>query len=113
MPSLAAETSSLVAMEALSCGTPVVAFPSGALPEIVEHGTTGFLVNNAEEMAYAIGRAKSIDPSLCRMRAMQRFSVHRMTAQYLGLYQSLARGNPRSDSSPDCHDLAARSRPNS
>src|SRR5262249_25501474 len=51
VPSLVPETSSLVAMEALACGTPVIAFPSGALAEIVEHGRTGFLVKNETEMA--------------------------------------------------------------
>ena len=51
VPSLAPETSALVAMEALACGRPVVAFPVGALPEIVEHGRNGFLVRDVEEMA--------------------------------------------------------------
>jgi glycosyltransferase involved in cell wall biosynthesis len=90
VPSLIAETSSLVAMEALSCGTPVIAFPSGALVDIVEHGKTGFLVNDVGEMARAIELSKSIDPRLCRMRARQRFSTQRMTTSYVGMYQSLA-----------------------
>ena len=60
-PSLAPETSSLVAMEALASGTPVVAFPSGALAEIVEHGRTGFLVRNEQEMAEAIAAAHMLD----------------------------------------------------
>jgi glycosyltransferase involved in cell wall biosynthesis len=54
LPTLAPETSSLTAMEALVTGTPVIAYRSGAIPEIVEHGRTGFLVNNMAEMAEAI-----------------------------------------------------------
>jgi glycosyltransferase involved in cell wall biosynthesis len=88
-PSLVAETSSLVAMEAIACGTPVVAFPSGALAEIVEPGVTGFLVNETEEMAEAIGACDTIDRDRCRAVARQRFSVERMVEQYFELYRSL------------------------
>ncbi len=55
VPTLAEETSSLVAMEALACGTPVIAFRRGALAEVVDDGVTGALVDNADEMAAAIG----------------------------------------------------------
>jgi glycosyltransferase involved in cell wall biosynthesis len=89
VPSLVPETSSLVAMEALACGTPVIAFPAGALREIVEHGRTGFLVNSVEEMADAIGRIGEIDPEQCRKTARDRFSLPRMTAQYLNLYREI------------------------
>ncbi len=89
VPSLIPETSSLVAMEALSCGTPVVAFRKGALSEIVEDGKTGFLVDHEKEMAEAIHASVSLDPALCRETARRRFSVARMTEQYLALYQKL------------------------
>ncbi len=89
VPSLAPETSSLVAMEALACGTPVIAFPSGALADIVEHGKTGFLVDNVNEMAEAIALAHSIDPEACRHAARERFSADRMVAEYLKVYQQL------------------------
>jgi glycosyltransferase involved in cell wall biosynthesis len=89
--SLAPETSSLVAMEALACGTPVVAFPSGALPEIVEHGVTGFLVRNPREMAEAILEAATLDPEACRATARRRFSAAAMVARYADLYALLAR----------------------
>lgn len=86
IPSLAAETSSLVAMEALACGTPVVAFRVGALPEIVEHGRTGFLVTDVHEMAAAMHMVHTIDPAVCRAAAMERFSDHVMVERYLALY---------------------------
>ena len=90
VPSLVAETGSLVAMEALACGTPVVAFPAGALADIVEPGVTGFLVNDAQEMAEAIAAAETIDPERCRAAARERFSLDRMLGQYLAVYERLA-----------------------
>lgn len=90
-PSLAPETSSLVAMESLACGTPVVAFPSGALPEIVEHGVTGFLVRDVAEMADAAEAAGELDPHICRDAARRRFSCDVMVREYVETYERLAR----------------------
>ena len=89
VPSLAAETSSLVSMEALSSGTPVIAFRSGALPEIIESGVTGFIVDSEQEMARAVTRAQEISPSVCRAVAEDRFTADRMVSGYLDLYRSL------------------------
>lgn len=90
IPSTAPETSSLVAMEALASGTPVIAFRSGALPEIVESGKTGFLVDSVEAMARAIKRVGEIDPADCRRAALDRFPLTRTTSAYLDLYRKLA-----------------------
>jgi len=96
-PTLAPETSSLVAMEALAAGTPVIAYRSGALPEIVEDGVTGFLVNDVQEMAEAMGKVHSISPAACHRAAKRRFSKQRMIEQYFGLYRTILReGPPRS-----------------
>lgn len=89
VPSLAPETSSLVAMEALACGTPVIAFRSGALPEVVEHGKTGFVVDHVEEMAEAIRAVEAINPDVCRETARRRFSLEVMTTRYLERYERL------------------------
>jgi glycosyltransferase involved in cell wall biosynthesis len=90
IPSLAPETSSLVAMEALACGTPVIAFPSGALPDIVDHGRTGLIVRDAEEMAEAIHAVTRIDPEVCRVTARGRFPLERTIERYFALYRELA-----------------------
>ena len=90
IPSTAPETSSLVAMEALACGTPVIAYRAGALAEIVEPGVTGFLVEGVEALAEAIGRIDSIDPLVCRSVACERFALDRVTEAYLALYRRLA-----------------------
>lgn len=92
VPSLIPETSSLVAIEALASGTPVVAFPAGALEDIVEHGVTGFLVHDEREMADAMHAAGSIDPERCRAAARARHSAERMRREYLERYERIIAG---------------------
>ncbi|MGE5206650.1 MAG: glycosyltransferase family 4 protein [Chlamydiota bacterium] len=89
IPSLADETSSLVAMEAAACGTPVIAFRRGALPEVVRDGVTGFLVDSVEKMAQAAGRLGEIRPAECRRHAEQNFSAACMADGYEQLYRRL------------------------
>ncbi len=91
VPSRAPETSSLVAMEALASGTPVIAYRSGALSQIVEEGTTGFLVDDVDTMALAIEKTAELSPRVCRSIAETRFSERTMTDKYLSLYEELAR----------------------
>lgn len=88
VPSLVEETSSLAAMEALACGTPVVAFRKGALPELIEDGKTGFLVEGVDEMAEAIKKAGALDRAEC-VRAAGGFSADSMTEKYIRLYAEL------------------------
>ena len=89
VPSLVAETGSLVAMEALACGTPVVAIPNGALADLIEDGVTGFLVRDVREMAKAMLAAGDLDPEACRASARSRFSAQRTVDRYLSLYREL------------------------
>jgi glycosyltransferase involved in cell wall biosynthesis len=89
--SLAPETSSLVAMEAMACGTPVVAIGSGALADIVEDGVTGFLVRDVAEMAAAMAATDRLSAKMIRRTAMRRFSADLMLARYVALYECLAR----------------------
>jgi glycosyltransferase involved in cell wall biosynthesis len=89
IPSTVSETSSLVAMEAMACGTPVIAFRTGALPEIVDHGRTGFIVDDVDQMASALREVAMLDPEECRRAARSRFSAHTMSSTYLHLYESM------------------------
>jgi glycosyltransferase involved in cell wall biosynthesis len=68
----------------------VIAFPRGALPETVEHGRTGFLVESVEEMAAAMMRTGEISLADCRETALRRFSVDTMIDRYFEIYQRLA-----------------------
>jgi glycosyltransferase involved in cell wall biosynthesis len=79
----------LVMAEALACGTPVLAFPNGAAPEIIEPGRTGFLCRDEGEMISAIDRVGQIDRSQCRRAAEQRFSLQRMASEHDRLYRRL------------------------
>jgi glycosyltransferase involved in cell wall biosynthesis len=81
----------LVLIEALACGTPVIAFGRGSVPEIVDHGITGFIVGNVEEAAAAVPRLKTLDRAVIRQRFVERFSVERMARDYLALYGTILR----------------------
>lgn len=86
VPSQTPETSSLVAMEAAACGTPVIAFNAGALTETVDHGRSGYLVSSVEEMADAIRAVDRLDRQECRRVAEERFSADAMANSYLERY---------------------------
>jgi glycosyltransferase involved in cell wall biosynthesis len=84
-----AEPFGLVMVEALAAGTPVLAFPNGSAPEIVDDGRTGFLCRDEEEMIAAVGRVAQIDRDRCGAAAEQRFSATRMVADYERLYRRI------------------------
>ncbi|HET9929657.1 MAG TPA: GNAT family N-acetyltransferase [Polyangiaceae bacterium] len=105
IPSRVPETSSLVAMEALASGTPVIAYRSGALPSVVDHEVTGFVVDDVQSLANGIRRAAELDPAVCRSAAESRFDARAMSAKYLSLYEELAPARPRSTSSPSGNEL--------
>ena len=79
----------LVMAEALGCGTPVLAFPNGAAPEIVDHGVTGFLCADEASMVDAVAAAPALDRDACRQAAERRFSAQRMGLEHLALYEEL------------------------
>jgi len=79
----------LVLAEALACGTPVVAYRKGAVPELVRHGRTGFVVDSYEEFLNAVEKADEIDPDECRRSVERSFSIRSMTDGYLDIYRTL------------------------
>jgi len=79
----------LSVVEALACGTPVIASRRGAMPELIDHGVTGFLVDSVDEAVAAIGRIGEIDRAACRAAVAARFTVDRMADRYLKLYRSI------------------------
>lgn len=79
----------LSVIEALACGTPVIASRRGSMPELIEHGVTGFLVDSIEEAVAAIARLSEIDRAACRAAVAARFTVERMADRYLELYRSI------------------------
>ena len=90
MPLRWEEPFGLVMIEAMLCGTPVIAFPRGAAPEIVEEGWTGYLVGDEEEMAAVLAGLGRFDRDACRRRAQARFSARRMVRDYERLYLAAA-----------------------
>lgn len=82
----------LSVVEAMACGTPVIAYRRGSMPELIEHGVNGFLVDSFDDAVAAIGRLGEIDRTECRRIAEQRFSVDRMVDRYIALYHAILRG---------------------
>ncbi len=77
----------LVLIEALACGTPVLAYRRGSIPEIIEDGVTGFVCEGLDEMTAAVQRIPEIDRGRCRSTFEQRFTVERMAHDYVRVYE--------------------------
>jgi glycosyltransferase involved in cell wall biosynthesis len=82
----------MVMIEALACGTPVLTTPFGAAPEIVRDGLVGFVRSEPSDLVEALGRVPEIDRAACRKRVVERFSVERMVADHVEVYERAAAG---------------------
>jgi glycosyltransferase involved in cell wall biosynthesis len=85
----------LVMIEAMACGTPVIAFRRGSVPEIVKDGTSGFIVNTIEQAVAAIPRVKNLDRAKVRTSFERRFTAKRMADDYLKIYELAASKSPQ------------------
>lgn len=79
----------LVMIEAMACGTPVIAFRNGSVPEVIDEGVTGFIVDDIEEAVEAVHKIPTLDRHACRAVFKQRFSARRMCDDYVNVYQRL------------------------
>ncbi len=85
----------LVMIEAMACGTPVIAYNHGSVPEIIEDGVTGFIVGNEAEAIAALKQVHTLDRRAVRARFEERFSARRMAQDYVELYESLVAMEPQ------------------
>jgi len=81
-----------VMIEAMACGTPVIAFGNGSVPEVVEHGKTGFIVENEDGMIEAIKNIGKINRSDCRKHVKENFNIEKMVDGYEDVYRMIASG---------------------
>jgi glycosyltransferase involved in cell wall biosynthesis len=89
MPIMWDEPFGLVLAEAMACGTPVIVFNRGAAAEIVEHGETGFLVDDVDEMVRTVSQVRAIDPAHCRAHVKRKFDAPVMAQRYVEIYQTI------------------------
>lgn len=88
----------LVMIEAMACGTPVIAYRMGSAPEVLDERTTGYLVDNLDDAAKAVYRVSSLNRKICRQVFEERFSARRMCLDYLEVYKRLG---DRAPAEPD------------
>jgi glycosyltransferase involved in cell wall biosynthesis len=79
-------------IEALACGTPVVAYRRGSVPEVLEDGVTGWIVDGREEALQAVERVATLSRARCRQVFEERFSASRMAQDYLRIYRRFLEG---------------------
>ncbi|WP_250033231.1 glycosyltransferase family 4 protein [Paractinoplanes maris] len=84
-----AEPFGLSVVESMACGTPVIAYRKGSMPEVVDEGVTGHLVEDVDEAVAAVGRIGGLDRGACARRARERFSRDRMVEDYLAIYRKI------------------------
>jgi glycosyltransferase involved in cell wall biosynthesis len=85
----------LVMIEAMACGTPVIAYCSGSMPEVIDDGVTGFIVEGLEDAAKVADRISTLSRKRCRELFEQRFVASRMAEDYLAIYQRLIDASPK------------------
>ena len=79
----------LVMVESMACGTPVIATRFGAVPEVIEQGRSGVIVDRPDQLAGAVEQVAALDPREVRASAEERFSAQRMVADYVAAYQRM------------------------
>ena len=95
-----AEPFGLFLIEAMACGTPVIANRLGSVPEVVQDGVTGFVVDSVEHMVRRVADLPEIDPAACRRWVETHFSVSRMVDGYLAAYETVVAASARAGSPP-------------
>lgn len=103
---------SITALESMACGTPVLAFDRGGLPEVITDGKTGFLVSSVKDAVDRIASIKGLDRASCRSAVEERFTMERMAEDYIGVYERIISESAREDRRPwgfytvlaDCED---------
>jgi len=85
----------LSVIESMACGTPVIAFDRGSMPELIENGKNGFLVHNVDEAVETVARIKEIDRATCRRHVERYFTVDRMVEQYVEVYKMILQNGTR------------------
>jgi glycosyltransferase involved in cell wall biosynthesis len=95
----------LVPIESMACGTPVIAFNRGAVPEIIVNGKTGFVVDSMDAMIEAVGLIAQVDPRKCRRHVHKNFSITRMAHKYLELYHQIIDSHRMAENSMSFSDI--------